>query len=144
MGELRGERQRFVHAWNSVPKGKRTWGAFPLSSPSQVWFEEQAERSARGMLCKDHRESEDTALILTPSPSPEKSVLTARRSNQNVTQGSVIWVGQSPPSQLGSLWRRQAAMLLPRACGPLGVSLPPRGKDTRVRSPTGHQVSILG
>lgn len=49
--------------------------AFLLSSPYQVWAEEKARRSAGGIFCKDHGESEDRISILTPSPATEKPVL---------------------------------------------------------------------
>lgn len=69
-----------------------------------------------------------------PSPSPRKVCPVAGRSNQNVTQGHVIWVGQPPPSQLGLLQRCQAALLFPGACGPLGFfssSLRQKGQGSK-------------
>lgn len=100
-----------------------------LAHHLRAWTEEQAGRSAGGMLCVDQGESEDG------SPNPGKVCLVARRSNQNVTRRSVIWVGQPPPSLLGMLQRCQAAMLFPGACGPLGLSFPPWGKGQESEQP---------
>lgn len=76
MGELKGRGFGIVEAKLLSANREEDMGrGFSSQSPSQAWFEEQAEKSAGGMLCKDHRESADTALILTPAPAPEKSVL---------------------------------------------------------------------
>lgn len=71
----------------------------------------------------------------TTSPSPGKVCPGARRSYQNVTQGSVIWVGQPPPRQLGMLQRCQAAMLFPGARGPLRLSFPSCRKGQENKQP---------
>lgn len=107
------------------PKRRGCGVAFPLTSPSQVWAEEQTGRSAGGMLfCKGHRESEDRAFIL-PLPQLRKRLPCSEKKRPECNTGNVTWVGQPPSCQLGRLQRLQAAVLFPGAYGPLGFSFPP-------------------
>lgn len=121
-----------------VPKEKRMWDSFLFPAHHlRAWTKEQAGRSGRGMLCVEQGESEDGSPQLNSSPGPGKVCPVARRNNQNVTQRSVIWVGQPPPGQPGMLQRYQAAMLFPGARGPLGLSFPPRGEGQESEQPHG-------
>lgn len=107
---------------------------------------EEAPTSQRDVLLVPST-SEGIVSFLGPLLAPELFPV-ARRSNQNVTQGHVIWVGQPPQA---SCPHSRDAKLCVAILGPrvtrvfLFLPSPPlwKKKDKKSEQPTGHQGRIL-